>query len=262
MVYKTIIHEVSEKVATITLNRPEKGNPLNKLISEELLDCLNHCDDDPETRAIILTASGKVFCSGGDLEAVHSFGDSMHLGVPKLLSHLHPMVSKIRSIGLPVIAAVNGPAIGGGTSLAIACDLVVAAKSARFNSHYVLIGASPDCGMTHMLPRLVGLKKATCLMFTGEVFNAQQAYEMGIVNQVVEDSELLNDTKILAKKLAAGATLAIAQTKELINKGLNESFDAQMDYERQALAHIGRSHDFNEAIRAFNEKRKPKFKGS
>ena len=261
MEYKTIIYTKSDKVATITLNRPEKRNAINEIMGEELVDCLNRCNEDADARAVIVTGSGNVFCSGGDLEAEQHLADSPLLGLKKLINAVHPAVSELRRVSAPIIAAVNGPAIGGGFSLAVACDLIIAAKSARFNAQYVLVGVNPDCGLTYMLPRLVGLKRATWLMFTGDVVDAQKGYEMGFVNQVVEDSELLNEANALAKRLAVGATLAIGQTKELINLSLHESMETQMENEKQAMARLTLSEDHREAVSAFRDKRQPEFKG-
>lgn len=254
MDYKTIKYAESENIGTITLDRPEKRNAINETMGEELVDCINYCDENTNIRAIILTGNGKAFCSGGDV-------DTPPLRAKRLLNVVHPALLEIRRVAKPVIAAVNGPAIGGGFALALSCDLIVASKSARFNSHYVLIGVSPDCGMSYILPRLVGDKRATWLMFTGEMVDAQKGYEMGFVNQVVEDNQLLNEANALAKKLAASATSAIARTKELINRSWHESLETQMEYEKQFLARLVLTEDHNEAIVAFREKRKPEYKG-
>lgn len=261
MDYTTIIYTKSEKVATITLNRPEKRNAIDEIVGQELVDCLNRCNEDVDIRAIILTGSGKVFCSGGDLSPAGDPADSALLSTKRLINAAVPVISELRRVGVPVIAAVNGPAVGGGFSLALACDLIIAADSARFNSHYVLIGITPDLGLTYMLPRLVGLQRASWLMFTGEVIDAQKGYEMGFVNQVVKDSELLNEANVVARRLAAGASLAIARTKELINVSLHESLETQMENEKQGVARSTLTEDSIEALRAFREKRKPEFKG-
>ncbi len=261
MDYKTIIFTKSDKIGTITFNRPEKRNAINVIMGNEMVDCLQRCEDDPDVRAVILTGSGSVFCAGGDLVETQNLADSWPLCIKKLLNAALPAVSELLRLGVPVIAAVNGPAVGGGFSLALACDLIIAAKRAKFSSHYVLIAQNPDVGLTYMLPRVVGLKRATWLMFTGEVVDAQKGYEMGFVNQVVEDSELLNEANALARRFAEGATLAIAQTKKLIYSGLNESFETQMENEKQSMAHLASTEDAGEAVIAFREKRRPRFKG-
>ena len=255
MDYKTIKYDEHEKVGTITLNRPEKRNAINECMIEELVDCINCCGEHEDIRAIILTGGGKAFCSGGDIV------ETPPPRAKKFLNALHSAFLEIRRVPKPVIAAVNGPAIGGGFALALACDIIIASRSARFNSHYVLIGVSPDCGMSYMLPRLLGDKRATWLMFTGEMVDAQKGYEMGFVNRVVEDDQLLNETNLIAKRLAESATLAIARTKDLINRSWHESLETQMEYEKQLFGCLARMEDHNEAITAFREKRKPKFKG-
>lgn len=261
MDYKTIKYAENANIAIITLNRPEKRNAINEAMIEELVDCINRCGENTNIRAIILTGSGKSFCSGGDLEGLGSFHALLHLQAKKFLNAGHPAFLEIRRLPKPVIAAVNGPAIGGGFALALSCDLIIAAKSARFNSQYVLNGWSPDGGMSYYLPRLLGEKRATWLMFTGEMIDAQKGYEMGFVNQVVDNDELLSEADALAKKLASSATLAIARTKELIHLSWHQSLETQMECEKQSLARLVLTEDSKEAITAFLNKRKPKFKG-
>lgn len=261
MDYETIEYSETGNVATITLNQPQRRNAINEMMSEELVRCINYCDEDDNIRAVILTGRGKAFCSGGDLGAEDFFADSPQLRVKRLLNAAYSALFEIRRVSKPVIAAVNGPAVGGGFALALACDLIIAAESANFNSHYVRIGMSPDAGMSWFLPRLVGDKRATWLMFTGEVVDAQKGYEMGFVNQVVDDDRLLHEARSFAKKLASSATLAIARTKELINRSWQESLESQMENEKQAIARLGHTEDVQEAITAFRDKRKPRFKG-
>jgi 2-(1,2-epoxy-1,2-dihydrophenyl)acetyl-CoA isomerase len=255
MNYRTIKYAESKNVGTITLNRPEKRNAINETMVEELANCISYCGEDANTRAIILTGNGKAFCSGGDVLEISPSQAKTFLNI------LHPALLEIRRLSKPVIAAVNGPAIGGGFALALTCDIIIASKSARFNAHYVLIGVSPDCGMSYILPRLVGDKRATWLMFTGEMVDAQKGYEMGFVNQVVQDDQLLNEANALARKLAESATSAIARIKELIDQTWNESLETQMEYEKQLFGRLALMEDHHEAITAFREKRKAKFKG-
>ena len=259
--YETITFIQSDKVGTITLNRPEKRNALNETMCEELVDCLNLCNKGTDIKALILTGSGKIFCSGADLWSTEHTADPLPLRVERLVNAAIPVISQLRSVRVPVIAAVNGPAIGGGFAISLACDIIIAAESAKFNLQHVLIGMSPDAGVTYMLPRLVGSKRATWLMFTGEVVDALQGYEIGFINKVVEDKELLGEAKALAKRLAKGATLAIAQTKYLINMSWHENLKTQMEKEKQSVAQLADSDDFGEAISAFRDKREPKFKG-
>lgn len=250
-----------DNVATIMLNRPEKRNAVNQTVVEELMHYINFCEENANIRAIILTGSGKVFCSGGDLGEIDISNESARLEAKRFLSFAHPMNLEIRRMPKPVIAAVNGPAIGGGFALALSCDLIIAAKSAWFNCQYVLNGWSPDGGMTYYLPRLLGDKRTTWLMFTGEMIDAQKGYEMGFVNKVVDDNELLIEANALARRLASSATLAIARTKELINLSWHQSLESQMEYEKQSIARLIPTEDSREAVMAFRDKRKPQFKG-
>jgi len=261
MDYQTITYAKSEQVATITLNRPEKKNAIDGMVGEELIDCLNRCNEDADVRAIILTGSGKIFCSGGDLESYPEFSDRPTMRIKRLLDAALPAVSEINRIGKPVIAAVNGPAIGGGFAFALACDLVIAARSAKFNSHYVMIGMSCDGGLSYYLPRLVGSKRAAWLMFTGETVDAQKGYELGFVNMVVEDAELMTTANELAKRLAAGATVAIGEIKRLLNQSWHEGLENQLENEKQSLGRLAFTDDLKEALTAFGEKRFPVFKG-
>jgi len=261
MKYDTICYDKSGSVATIILNRPEKLNAITTTMGEELLDCLMHCTRDPDIRALILTGKGKFFCAGGDILSVDDMADTRDLSVQKLLSSAIPVASELRKIPIPVIAAVNGPAVGGGFALALSCDLIIAAKNAKFSSQYVMLGINPDLGMTYLLPRIIGLKQATWLMFTGETVSPQKGYEMGFVNKVVEDSMLTDEVSKLARQLSESATLAIARTKELINLGLYESPETQMEHEKRVMSTLVLTDDCQEALRAFREKRTPKYKG-
>ena len=261
MDYQTIIYATSDQVATITLHRPEKRNAANEIMGEELIDCLNRCNEDADVRAIILTGSGKIFCSGGDLESYPELADWPTIKAKKLLNAFFPAISEINRIDKPVIAAVNGPAIGGGFAIALTCDLVIAAKSAKFNSHYVLIGLSSDAGLSYYLPRIVGSKRAAWLMFTGETVDAQKGYELGFVNMVVEDAELMKTADELAKRLAMGATVAIGEIKRLLNQSWHEGLENQLENEKQSLGRLARTEDVKEALSAFGKKRSPVFKG-
>jgi len=259
---KAIKYTESENVATIMLNRPEKRNAINETMMEELLNCVNFCEENANIRAIVLTGNGKAFCSGGDLDEVELSTSSPCLRIKRFLNAGHPFLLEIRRVSKPVIAAVNGPAFGGGFALALSCDLIIASKSASFKSPYVSIGLSPDGGLSYILPRLLGDKRAAWLMFTGDAVDAREGYEMGFVNKVVEDNELLIEANALAKKLATSATLAIARTKELINRSWHESIETQMEYEKQSLARLFLTGDVREAITAFRDKQKPKNKRS
>lgn len=262
MEYKTIIYGKKDNVATITFNRAERLNALDSTMTLELGDCISRCSEDGDVRAIILTGSGRAFSAGGDVKGMRaSLEDSPQLLLKELTLYLHSMISAIRRMNKPVIAAVNGIASGAGFSLVLACDLVIAAEGARFNSAYVLIGLSPDGGFTYFLPRLIGLQRANQLYLTGDVVDASEGLAMGFVNQVVKDEELMDAANAMAAKLASAPALAIAETKQLINRSFSESLESQLENERLAIARCGGSDDFKEGINAFFEKRKASFKG-
>jgi len=190
-----------------------------------------------------------------------SLEDSPPLLLKHLTFHLHNTISAIRRINKPVIAAVNGIASGAGFSLALACDLVIAAEGAKFNSAYVNVGLSPDGGLTYFLPRIIGLQRVTQLYLTGEFVDASGGLTMGFINQVVKDEELMTAANAVASKLASAPARAIAETKQLLNRSFSESLESQLENERLAIARCGGSDDFKEGLSAFFEKRKADFKG-
>jgi 2-(1,2-epoxy-1,2-dihydrophenyl)acetyl-CoA isomerase len=259
MPYETILFSQDGAVATVALNRPEALNAINLKLGEELLDCLERCAEDASIRAVILTGKGRAFFAGADLRQVQENLSDVPSFLKQIIHYLHPVVSVIRRMPKPVIAAVNGVAAGAGFPLAVCCDIVIAAESARFSLAYVNIGLNPDGGSTFLLPRVLGLQRSLYLAFTGEFVNAQRAEEWGLVNQVVKDEELMETTTALAQKLAAGPTLAMGRAKALINQSLNESLETQMENETRAIALSGATEDFQEGVTAFLSKRSPNF---
>lgn len=262
MAYETIIFSQANNIATITLNRPQAMNAFDFTMGDELLDCLVNLSDDPESRAVIITGSGRAFCAGGDVRLFRrSLDKAPHLVIKRLTVPLHAIIAEIRRLNKPVIAAINGFASGAGFSLALACDLIVAAESARFNSAYISIGLTPDGSLTCFLPRLVGLQRASYLIFSGDMVDARAACELGFVNQVVKDDELMKAATELAARLAAAPTLAIARSKQLINQSILGSLETQMEQERQTVSISASTEDFKEGILAFFAKRQAEFKG-
>lgn len=245
----------SGNIGTITLSRPEKRNAINYAMIEDLGECIKYCSENNDIRAVVLTGQGNAFCSGGDLlEIIPS-------KTKNLLNNLHPMLLDLRRLPKPIVAAVNGPATGGGFALALSCDIIIAGTSARFNAQWVRIALSTDCGASYMLPRLMGDKRAAWLLFTGEVVDAQRGYELGFVNKVVEDDQLLTETNGIAKRLAESATTAIANIKRLLDLSWHEKIESQMEYEKELLSYATLTLDHDEALMAFREKRRPKFQG-
>jgi 2-(1,2-epoxy-1,2-dihydrophenyl)acetyl-CoA isomerase len=261
MRYEAITLDTTGGVATITLNRPDAFNALNLTLGRELLSVVIELDEEPAVRCIVLTGAGKAFCGGGD---VKDFTDNLpRVGalIKELTTYVHGAVSRLVRTPKPVLTAVNGVAAGGGFSLAIAGDLVLAAESARFTMAYSRIAATPDGSSTYWLPRLVGLRRATELFYTNRVLTAREALEWGLVSRVVPDAELREATRRLAEELAQGPTLALGRGKLLFHAATTESLETQMELESQSIARSGHSEDFAEGVRAFVAKRSPVFKG-
>ncbi len=260
MTYETILFTQEGAVATVALNRPEALNAINLKLGEELLDCLERCAEDASIRAVILTGKGRAFFAGADLRQVQENLNDAPSFLKQVIRYLHPVVSVIRRMPKPVICAVNGVAAGAGFPLAVCCDIVIAAESARFSLAYVNIGLNPDGGSTFFLPRLLGLQRTCYLAFTGEFVDARRAEQWGLVSQVVKDEELMEVATALATKLAAGPTLAMGRAKALINQSLTESMETQMENETRAIALSAATEDFQEGVTAFLSKRSPVFK--
>ncbi len=258
---KTVLFEVTGSVARITLNRPEMFNALNGLMGEELAQSVKKCFA-PEIRAVVLTGAGRAFCSGGDLKAMQEAGREK---LPQLLSDLtklfHRVIMDIRLLPKPVIAAVNGSLGGGGFSLALACDLRFAAEQARFKQAYTSAALCPDGGFTAFLPVMVGLAKASELLFLDSVLDARQAAELGIVNEVFSEDEFRERVATIASNLAAGPTQSFARVKALLNQSLLTQLERQLELERQGMIAASRTEDAYEGIAAFFEKRPPAYQG-
>jgi 2-(1,2-epoxy-1,2-dihydrophenyl)acetyl-CoA isomerase len=220
---------------------------------------------DRGARAFVLTGAGRAFCAGGDLGEMQEMASregKMDAFFDEPLRLINESILLIRQTPVPFIAAVNGVASGGGCNLALACDLVIAAESAKFNQAFINVGLVPDCGGTFILPRLVGWKRAAELMFTGNMITAQQALEIGMINNVAPDSELMNQALALAERLAQAPTAAIGQIKRLLEASAVNDQASQLDLERKAQIEAGKTKDFAEGVSAFLEKRRPRFVGS
>jgi 2-(1,2-epoxy-1,2-dihydrophenyl)acetyl-CoA isomerase len=264
MNYETIQLEMRGQVCVLTLNRPDR---LNALTVETANDFKAAVADALQqgARAIVLTGAGRAFCAGGDLRAMQEMATKegrLEAFFDEPLRILNEAILLIRKTPVPFIAAVNGVASGGGCNLALACDLVIAAESAKFNQAFIKIGLVPDCGGTFILPRLVGWKKAAELMFTGDLITAQQAVEMGMINSVVADAELMGQVMSIAERLAQSPTAAIAHIKRLLDASAVNDYGGQLDLEREAQIEAGKTKDFVEGVSSFLEKRPPRFVGS
>jgi 2-(1,2-epoxy-1,2-dihydrophenyl)acetyl-CoA isomerase len=263
MGYQTIQLEMSGAVCVITLNRPESLNALTLEVAYEFKAAVADARE-RVARAVVLTGAGRAFCAGGDLREMQKLAQQegkVEAFFDEPLRALNECLLLIRQTPLPFIAAVNGAASGGGCNLALACDLVVAGESARFNQAFIRVGLSPDCGGTFILPRLVGWRRATELLMTGDVVSAQQALEMGMINAVVADAELMPRAMSMAEKLANLPTLAIGKIKVLLEASATNDYAGQLELEREAQIQSGLTKDFREGVSAFIEKRSPKFTG-
>jgi len=256
----TVLVEKHAGYRQITLNRPDRLNALNTAMHGGLMGALNEAEADPECRALLLTGAGRGFCAGQDLADVAVTAD----GPPDLnavLERYNTLVRKLRSIPLPVVCAVNGVAAGAGANLALACDIVLAGKSASFIQAFSRIGLIPDCGGTWFLPRLVGAARARALAILAQPLPAERAQEWGLIWQAVDDDQLMAEAHALAARLAGQATIGIALTKRAFDAAETNALDAQLDLERDLQDEAGHTPDYAEGVRAFIEKRAPNFTG-
>jgi 2-(1,2-epoxy-1,2-dihydrophenyl)acetyl-CoA isomerase len=257
-----LIEEVSDSVATLTFNRPDRLNALSTPIMDGLLQALPRLAGDPGVGAIVLTGAGRAFCAGGDVKSMAE--GSTERSVEQAVTHLRGRMEVSRllhEIPKPTIAMVNGPAAGAGMSLALACDLRIAAQSARFVTAFANIGSSGDFGGSYFLSKLVGTGKARELYYMAEPLDATQALALGIVNKVVADADLVGATMALAGKLACGPRIALALMKQNFNAAESGTLAELLDLEARRQIETGRTADHKEAARAFVEKRTPIFTG-
>jgi 2-(1,2-epoxy-1,2-dihydrophenyl)acetyl-CoA isomerase len=253
--------KIENKVATITLNRPEVFNSFNREMALLLQNVLDDCEANPEVRAIVLTGNGKAFCAGQDLKEVTD--PDLNPGFKKILEeHYNPIILKIRNLNKPVIAAVNGVAAGAGANIALACDIVVAHVKVNFIQAFSLIGLVPDSGGTYILPRLIGFQKATGLAMLGDKIGAEEAEKMGMIYKCVSLDTFEQTVKDLALKLANMPTKALGMIKELFNASKTNTLEDQLAMESKYQIEAAQSEDYKEGVAAFIEKRKPNFKGS
>jgi 2-(1,2-epoxy-1,2-dihydrophenyl)acetyl-CoA isomerase len=249
-------------VLTIELNRPDSLNAWNQALGEELLAAVREAAGDEAVRAVLVTGAGRAFSSGADLRAGFETTPDGHPDVRKALTErYHPIITGIRAMPKPVVAAVNGPAVGIGCSLALACDLVVAAESAYFLLAFVNIGLVPDGGSSVLVPERVGFARAAEMAMLGERIPAPQALAWGLVNRVVPDGELANAARELAERLAAGPTRSYAGSKRQLNAWRFARMESQLELEADIQQEMAASGDFQEGVQAFLERRSPRFRG-
>jgi len=255
----SILFEKQEGIAKITLNRPDKYNSFNRAMALALQERLDDCQAEESVRAIYLTGAGKAFCAGQDLgEVVAEDGPAL---TTILTEHYNPIVTRLRAIEKPIIAAVNGVAAGAGANIALACDIVVAAESAAFLQAFSKIGLIPDSGGTFFLPRLIGYQKATALMMLGDKVAAAEAERLGMIYQYFPDQDFPQESWKLAEKLSKMPTAGLGLTKRALNHSLENDLQQQLALEDQLQSAAGKTEDYAEGVQAFLEKRRPEFKG-
>jgi 2-(1,2-epoxy-1,2-dihydrophenyl)acetyl-CoA isomerase len=259
MQFKFLTYQVSEGVATITLNRPEVYNALNDAITFEWQDALKAVAKDDAARVVVITGAGKAFCSGQDLKDSAAQGNRSFL--ESLNKRYNPIVSAMRSLPKPIICKLNGVAAGAGCSLALACDVIVAAEEATLIEVFINIGLVPDSGSSYFLPRLIGMAKAFEICTMGNRVSATEALAMGLVNKVVPLADLDVAVKGYTDYYAKAPTKAVGIIKKMLNKSITATLDEMLEYEAYCQEIVSKTHDHKEGVQAFLEKRKPNFVG-
>jgi 2-(1,2-epoxy-1,2-dihydrophenyl)acetyl-CoA isomerase len=262
MRYETIAVDFDEGVTRVMLNRPERLNSFTVQMHEELADALTNIERSDEVRAVLLTGAGRGFCAGQDLSdsSVAPGSDRIDLG-HAVETYYSPLVRRLAAMARPVVCAVNGVAAGAGANIAFACDIVMAARSAKFIQSFAHIGLIPDSGGTWVLPRLAGQARALGLALTGEPLSAEQAEAWGMIWKCVDDDVLESEATKLAKRLAAGPTRGLVATKRALRSTFERTLDDALSMERDLMRELGCSSDYQEGVTAFMEKRAPHFTG-
>ncbi len=264
MAYNDIIFKKEDRVATIMLNRPDSLNALGGTMREDIIDAVQDVKRDKEIGALVITGAGRAFCAGGNVKDMERMSLEVDLVERRefVRSVSHRIITEIRSLEKPVIACVNGHAIGAGCCIALACDMRIASEKAKLGVTFVNVGLVSDYGGLYFLPRLVGTSKAIELYFTGDVIDAKEAERIGMVNKALPPEELEKATYELAGRLAKKAPIALGMIKEIMYKGLNTDVDTELDMEATAQSICLKTEDHREGVKAFLEKRAPLFKGA
>jgi 2-(1,2-epoxy-1,2-dihydrophenyl)acetyl-CoA isomerase len=260
MNYETVLYSLERGVLTLTLNRPESYNACNEQMTTDLQAALREAEKDAAVRAIVLTGAGKAFCSGQDLKDAPASGGRRSLA-DSLERRYNPIIRKLTTLPKPIVAAINGVAAGAGCSLALACDIKLAAAGTYLLQAFVNIGLVPDSGSSHFLVRAAGYSRAFEIASLGEKVPVERAAELGLVNRVVAPEQLLDEARSLAERYASGPTRAYGYIKKMLHRAEHTSLDEALDYEVFMQEAAGRTDDYAEGVAAFVAKRKPAFKG-
>lgn len=256
-----ITTSLENNILTITLDRPDKLNSFIEPMAQELQDALTESSRKDEVRCVLLTGNGKAFCAGQDLPEVVEKGEDYELGKTVRKSY-NPIINAIRQLDKPVVCAVNGTAAGAGANIALACDLVLASDNAVFVQSFSKIGLIPDSGGTFFLPRLVGLQRANAMYLLDEKISSKKAEEIGLICKAVDADGLMDEARSICQILASMPTKGFALYKEAINQSLSNNLDEHLELEADLQTEAGKSHDYQEGVQAFLEKRKPNFEGN
>ncbi|EJM98298.1 2-(1,2-epoxy-1,2-dihydrophenyl)acetyl-CoA isomerase PaaG [Herbaspirillum sp. YR522] len=262
MTYESILFENTDGVAVITLNRPDKLNSFTVAMHLELRDALDRVKADGSVRVLLLTGAGRGFCAGQDLSdrAVKPGEATVDLG-QSIEKYYGPLVKTLRALPMPVICAVNGVAAGAGANIPLACDIVLAARSASFVEVFCKLGLIPDTGGTYFLPRLLGTARAMGMALLGEKISAEQAEQWGLIWKCIDDDQLQPQARAMAQHFAKAPTLGLAHTKAALYQSPANTLEQQLDLERDSMRALGASGDYREGVAAFLEKRAPQFTG-
>ena len=256
--YETILFSLEAGIARLTLNRPDRLNSFTVRMHEEVADALSRLEG---ARTLVLTGAGRGFCAGQDLgDRAVAPGEAVDLG-DSVEVRYNPLIRTLTSLPMPVIARVNGVAAGAGANIALACDIVIAARSAKFIQSFAAIGLIPDSGGTWALPRLVGQARALGLALTGDPMLADQAADWGLIWKAVDDDALDDEVDALARRFASGPTRGLARIKKMLRESWDHDLETELNLQRDAMRELGYSDDYREGVAAFMEKRKPSFTG-
>lgn len=255
-----VLVSLASGVLSVTLNRPDTLNAFTTAMHAELAAAMTHAESEAAVRCVLITGAGRGFCAGQDLSERDMSATDIDMGAG-LDTRYNPLVRRMRALRKPIVCAVNGVAAGAGANFALACDIVVAARSASFIQAFVKIGLVPDCGGSYFLPRLAGTQRAMALAMTGDRLSAEDAERWGLIWKCVDDAQLKEESGKLARSLASGPTKSLGLIKQAIYDSANNDLAAQLDLERDLQREVGKGQDYREGVKAFLEKRKPNFTG-